>query len=219
MSADEKLRQESWGHRGRRLMAAFAVLAVAVLVMGLTFTWFVGNQSASTVAKIAKPSNLRILGPNSTAIEELDLTYDASNIDGDTVTVRRGFVVESGGEGFELQVANTTNISDISVKVYRVNTTGTGDGVVVDSSTTWYKGDEVSFTDITDPDGSQTFGDYKNVQPNAIPQYRYHVFSTDDFAEDETFINFIIEVTWKETVKETDMVYLIAKNTSTTTSN
>lgn len=212
-------KNDAWTHRRRRLAAALAVLCVAVLYVGITYTWFVGNQSASTVAKIAKPSNLQILGPNSSAIEQLDLSYDASNVDGEKVTVRRGFCVESGGEAFELQVANTTNISGLSVKVYRVNVNGSNKDLVVDSSTTWSKGDEVTFTDISDETGSQTFDNYTNVQANAIPQYRYQDFFEDDFKEGETFINFIIEVTWTESVKETDMVYLIAKNTSTTTGN
>ena len=212
-------KNDAWTHRRRRLAAALAVLCVAVLYVGITYTWFVGNQSASTVAKIAKPSNLQILGPNSSAIEQLDLSYDASNVDGEKVTVRRGFCVESGGEAFELQVANTTNISGLSVKVYRVNVNGSNRDLVVDSSTTWSKGDEVTFTDISDETGSQTFDNYTNVQANAIPQYRYQDFFEDDFKEGETFINFIIEVTWTESVKETDMVYLIAKNTSTTTGN
>lgn len=212
-------KNDAWTHRRRRLAAALAVLCVAVLYVGITYTWFVGNQSASTVAKIAKPSNLQILGPNSSAIEQLDLSYDASNVDGEKVTVRRGFCVESGGEAFELQVANTTNISGLSVKVYRVNVNGSNKDLVVDSSTTWSKGDEVTFTDISDETGSQTFDNYANVQANAIPQYRYQDFFEDDFKEGETFINFIIEVTWTESVKETDMVYLIAKNTSTATGN
>lgn len=212
-------KNDAWTHRRRRLAAALAVLCVAVLYVGITYTWFVGNQSASTVAKIAKPSNLQILGPNSSAIEQLDLSYDASNVDGEKVTVRRGFCVESGGEAFELQVANTTNISGLSVKVYRVNVNGSNKDLVVDSSTTWSKGDEVTFTDISDETGSQTFDNYTNVQANAIPQYRYQDFFEDDFKEGETFINFIIEVTWTESVKETDMVYLIAKNTSTATGN
>lgn len=212
-------KNDAWTHRRRRLAAALAVLCVAVLYVGITYTWFVGNQSASTVAKIAKPSNLQILGPNSSAIEQLDLSYDASNVDGEKVAVRRGFCVESGGEAFELQVANTTNISGLSVKVYRVNVNGSNKDLVVDSSTTWSKGDEVTFTDISDETGSQTFDNYTNVQANAIPQYRYQDFFEDDFKEGETFINFIIEVTWTESVKETDMVYLIAKNTSTATGN
>lgn len=218
MTSDSQ-KNDAWTHRRRRLAAALAVLCVAVLYVGITFTWFVGNQSASTVAKIAKPSNLQILGPNSSAIEQLDLSYDASNVDGEKVTVRRGFCVESGGEAFELQVANTTNISGLSVKVYRVNVNGSNKDLVVDSSTTWSKGDEVTFTDISDETGSQTFDNYTNVQANAIPQYRYQDFSENDFKEGETFINFIIEVTWTESVKETDMVYLIAKNTSTATGN
>lgn len=218
MTSDSQ-KNDAWTHRRRRLAAALAVLCVAVLYVGITYTWFVGNQSASTVAKIAKPSNLQILGPNSSAIEQLDLSYDASNVDGEKVTVRRGFCVESGGEAFELQVANTTNISGLSVKVYRVNVNGSNRDLVVDSSTTWSKGDEVTFTDISDDTGSQTFDSYTKVQANAIPQYRYHGFEEDDFKEGETFINFIIEVTWTESVKETDMVYLIAKNTSTTTGN
>ncbi len=218
MTSDSQ-KNDAWTHRRRRLAAALAVLCVAVLYVGITYTWFVGNQSASTVAKIAKPSNLQILGPNSSAIEQLDLSYDASNVDGEKVTVRRGFCVESGGEAFELQVANTTNISGLSVKVYRVNVNGSNKDLVVDSSTTWSKGDEVTFTDISDETGSQTFDNYTNVQANAIPQYRYQDFFEDDFKEGETFINFIIEVTWTESVKETDMVYLIAKNTSTATGN
>lgn len=218
MTSDSQ-KNDAWTHRRRRLAAALAVLCVAVLYVGITYTWFVGNQSASTVAKIAKPSNLQILGPNSSAIEQLDLSYDASNVDGEKVTVRRGFCVESGGEAFELQVANTTNISGLSVKVYRVNVNGSNKDLVVESSTTWSKGDEVTFTDISDETGSQTFDNYTNVQANAIPQYRYQDFSENDFKEGETFINFIIEVTWTESVKETDMVYLIAKNTSTATGN
>ena len=236
MSANDKLREESWGHRGKRVMAAFAVLAVAVLVMGLTFTWFVGSESASTVAKVREPSKLRILGPNETSIEQVDLSYDSSNIDGDTVTVRRGFCVESGGDAFELQIANTTNISGLSINVYRVtvnsDTTASGD-VVESGSYSWSKGNKVSLTTINDsdndgiantPTGSSdpTFGNYTNVQENAAPLYRYHAFTTTDLdkktgstTEAADVTNFIIELTWTESVKETDIVYLIARNTTT----
>lgn len=237
MSANDKLREESWGHRGKRLMAAFAVLAVAVLVMGLTFTWFVGSESASTVAKVREPSKLRILGPNETSIEQVDLSYDSSNIDDDTVTVRRGFCIESGGDAFELQIANTTNISGLSINVYRVtvnsDTTASGD-VVESGSYSWSKlGEAIDLTFInrdsttTDAEiakvvdkGDPTFGDYTNVQQNAAPLYRYHTFGQSELDKDSSdnpadVTNFIIELTWTESVKETDIVYLIARNTTT----
>ena len=237
MSANDKLQEESWEHRGKRLMAAFAVLAVAVLVMGLTFTWFVGSESASTVAKVREPSKLRILGPNATTIEQVDLSYDSSNIGSDNqVTVRRGFCVESGGDPFELQIANTTNISGLNIEVYRVpansDTTVSGD-VVESGSYSWNKScNAIDFSFINKDSSAtediakevatndSTFGDYTNVQRNAAPLYRYHSFlqneldkESDGNAADVT--NFIIELTWKEFVKETDIVYIIARNTTT----
>ena len=77
-----------------------------------------------------------------------------------------------------------------------------------------------------------TYQKYKNVQKNARPLYRYHKFDKSeldgynkatDTANDAT--NFIIECTWNpgvvtegntkvSNIKETDMVYLIARGTS-----
>ncbi len=234
MSAAEKLREETWGHRGKRLMAAFAVLAVAVLVMGLTFTWFVGSQSASTVAKVREPAKLRVLGPNATTIQQIDLSYDASDVSDKQVTVRRGFCVESDGEPFELYVANTTNISGLSISVYRVsvNSVDAAGDVVEAGSYSWSKGAAVGFTYINKDSSvdydiatavstsDPTFGDYTNVQQNAAPLYRYCLFSANDLDTTDTeknlgVTNFIIELTWTESVKETDVVYVIARNATT----
>ncbi len=236
MTSDDK-KKDAWMHRRRRLAASLAFLCVAVLYFGVTYTWFVGNQSASTVAKIAKPSNLQILGPNSTAIVQLDLTYDASNIDEKgNVTVRRGFCVDSGGEPFELQLANTTNIEGLELKVYYVEVNGSNKDLVVNSSTTWSKsGSAIDFTFINNDGtdiatkpvaGDQTFNNYTDVQANAAPLYRYHnvtknvskgELDTNEEGEVANVTNFIIEATWKESVKETDVVYLIARNTSNAT--
>ncbi len=232
-----RLREEKWTKQNQRLMAGFVAVAVAVLIIGLTLTWFVGNQSASTAAQVRGPSKLRILGPNSTAIEQLDLSYDASNVDGDQkVTVTRGFCVESEGEPFELQVANTTNIGGLAIKVYRVtvNDKDAAGDVVEKGEYSWSKGDEVSFQMINDADNDgvandptgnndETFGNYTDVQANAAPLYRWTTFSYGQLDQEDgapaNATNFIIEATWTESAKETDMVYLIARNTSTSNSN
>lgn len=235
MSMLEKSSEEARGYRGKRLMAAFALLAVAALVLGVTLTWFVGNESASTVAKVREPSKLRILGPGETTVEQLDLSYDASNLDSSkTVTVRRGFCVESDGAPFELYVANTTNISGLAINVYRVtvNAVGEAGDVVEAGSYSWSKkGSALAFDIVNDSDSDgianaptgqndPTFGNYENVQSNAAPLYRYCVFAQGDLdtnadgtAADVT--NLIIELTWTESVKETDIVYLIARNATT----
>ncbi|MDB1819394.1 hypothetical protein [Collinsella aerofaciens] len=170
------------------------------------------------------------------------------------MTVRRAFCVRSdngdpaaGGQAFELQVANTTNITGLTINVYHVTVndppTTTGDVVGLDGLNnpySWSKGKLISFEFINRDEtnglakelasNDPTYGTYKDVQKNARPLYRYHTFQKADLdgwndtkANDAT--NFIVECTWNpgvvtvngktvSNVKETDMVYLIARGTS-----
>lgn len=248
-------------HRAQTL-AILVLLAAIIFIIGLTMTWFVSGKSLSTVGKIQTPAKLKIMGPNQTSIEPIEISYDESRGDvkkaDGTVSVRRAFCVKSnnesneGGQAFELQVANTTNIKGLDIKVYRVTDTtalGKGDVAGLDGAGNryaWTKQPEaISFKLInpaTDGDASlakaleeddPTYQKYKKVQQNARPLYRYHKFAkkdldgydkTVDRANDAT--NFIIECTWNpgivtdadgtkvSNIKETDMVYLIARSTS-----
>ena len=246
-------------HRAQ-ILAVLVLLAAIIFIIGLTMTWFVSGKSLSTVGKIQTPAKLKIMGPNQTSIEPIEISYDETrgdvkNTDG-TVSVRRAFCVKSnndennGGQAFELQVANTTNIKGLDIKVYKVKDTtasGTGDAAGLDGAGTkyaWTKAAEVTpfypiNADQTDKSLAKdleqvdpTYQEYKNVQKNARPLYRYHKFEkseldgydkTTNKANDAT--NFIIECTWNpgivtegntnvSNVKETDMVYLIARGTS-----
>lgn len=244
--AQAKSTVKDWMYDHRKpLMAALALVAVIVLIIGLSLMWFVDNKSLSTVGKIQEPAKLKVLGPNQSAIEQINLSYDeamkdtiADNDDG-TATIRRGFCVQSGGTDFELQIANTTNISGLKIKVYRVSDAkasadkATIAGVSGTTTYSWKKGDEVDFTLINPAkpgdeslaeelkaENDPTFENYKNVQKNARPLYRYKTFSGDDLYGDgdvpNVATNFIIECTWntKPNVKETDVVYLIARSVS-----
>lgn len=253
-------------HRAQAL-AVLVLLAALILIIGLSLSWFVGSKSLSTVGKIQTPAQLKIMGPNQTSIEPIEISYDESrgdvkNADG-TVTVRRAFCVQSdndatpdaGGQAFELQVANTTNITGLTINVYRVTVndppTTKGDVVGLDGlnrTYSWSKKDPntpIAFTFINSADKTNalakeleasdpTYGSYKNVQKNARPLYRYHKFAKSKLdGYDETTqkanaaTNFIIECTWNpgvvtnadgtskaSNVKETDMVYLIARGTN-----
>lgn len=238
---------KAWTYEHRRpLMAIFALVAVIALIIGLSLSWFVANNSLSTVGKIQTPVNLKVLGPNQLKTEPLEIAYDPSRDTKDeygNVTIRRAFCVQSnnekypgsGGQAFELQVANTTNISGLTINVYRVTvndpTNTSGDVVGLDGlnrTYSWSKSGEAinlipinadslgKALDKNDP----TFQGYTNVQQNARPLYRYAAFdktgldgydANERKANDAT--NFIIECTWNETsnAKETDMVYLIAR--------
>lgn len=248
-------------HRAQAL-AVLVLLAAIVLIIGLSLSWFVGSKSLSTVGKIQTPAQLKIMGPNQTSIEPIEISYDESRGDvknsNGTVTVRRAFCVRSdngdpaaGGQAFELQVANTTNITGLTINVYHVMVndppTTTGDVVGLDGLNnpySWSKkspGAPIDFKFINFADGTSalakeleandpTYGSYAKVQKNARPLYRYHKFEKSelDGGEDgsaNAATNFIIECTWNpgvvtvngktvSNVKETDMVYLIARVTS-----
>lgn len=199
-------------HRGP-VLAALAVIAVVLIIAALTLSWFLTNNSLSTVAKVDSPAELKITVPGESAATQLDLTNDADcdRVDDGKVYRSRAFSVDSGGKEFELQVANTTNIKDLSVKIYRATVNDpSAAGDVKGDGYSWSKGAEVTdFTPIDDGKGkSETFGDYKNVQTNAVPKYRWKQF------EAASVTNFIIECSWPQAdnYKETDVVYLIAKS-------
>ncbi len=248
-------------HRAQAL-AVLILLAAIALIIGLSLSWFAGSKSLSTVGKIQTPAQLKIMGPNQTSIEPIEISYDESRGDvknsNGTVTIRRAFCVQSdngdpaaGGQAFELQVANTTNITGLTINVYHVtvndpsNTSGTVVGLDgLNQPYSWSTtGDPISFTFINSADATNslakklsdsdpTYGTYKSVQENARPLYRYHKFAgsgldgwNGNTANAAT--NFIIECTWNpgvvtvngktvSNVKETDMVYLIARGMSGT---
>lgn len=248
-------------HRAQTL-AVLVLLAAIVLIIGLSLSWFVGSKSLSTVGKIQTPAQLKIMGPNQTSIEPIEISYDESRGDvknsNGTVTVRRAFCVQSdndndpaaGGQAFELQIANTTNITGLTINVYHVTVNESsatkGDVVGLDGLNRTYSWSKKSSTPIefafinsadetsalakeleaNDP----TYGSYVNVQKNARPLYRYHKFAKSGLdgwngKTANAATNFIIECTWNpgvvtvngktaSNVKETDMVYLIARGTS-----
>lgn len=249
-------------HRAQAL-AVLILLAAIALIIGLSLSWFVSSKSLSTVGKIQTPAQLKIMGPNQTSIEPIEISYDESRgdekKDDGTVTVRRAFCVRSdngdpaaGGQAFELQVANTTNITGLTINVYHVTVNESsatkGDVVGLDGlnrTYSWSKKSStpIKFAFINSADGTSTlakeleandptYGSYVNVQKNARPLYRYHEFTksqldgySDKNKRANAATNFIIECTWNpgvvtvngktvSNVKETDMVYLIARGTS-----
>lgn len=236
-------RIKTWvsGHR-RESLAIMGLVAVLLVLLGLTLGWFVDANRGSTVGKVKEPAELKVLGPNATAAEQIDLSYNPKYGDtktDNTVTLKRPFCVQTGGDGFELQLANTTNIRGLTIELYKaedavgdtVDVSGTAGG----KSYSWKATGENLLTSFeyinkanddlaTEPGvgaSDPTFKDYQNVQRNARPLYRYKVFdkgelnakTLDNSTGDDT-LNFIIKLSWDESTKETDVIYLIARNTS-----
>lgn len=235
---------KAWASNHRReSLAIMGLAAVLLVVLGFTLGWFVDANRGSTVGKIKEPAELKVLGPNATATEQIDLSYNPEYGDtktGNTVTLKRPFCVQTGGDGFELQLANTTNIKGLTIELYKAGDTpapqtpdvsGTAGGEFYSWKASGanllssFKFINKANNDLaTEPDAGAsdpTFKDYQSVQRNARPLYRYKVFGESELnaktlsdTNGNDTLNFIIKLSWDESAKETDVIYLIARNTS-----
>lgn len=238
----ERIKTWTSDHR-RESLAIMGLVAVLLVVLGFTLGWFVDANRGSTVGKIKEPAELKVLGPNATAAEQIDLSYNPEYGDtktGNTVALKRAFCVQTGGDGFELQLANTTNIKGLTIELYKAENAGLGETPDVSGTAggepykwkasgadllTSFKFINKASNDLaTEPDAGAsdpTFKDYQSVQRSARPLYRYKVFDktelnakTLDGSTGSDTLNFIIKLSWDESAKETDVIYLIARNTS-----
>lgn len=234
--------KEYFSDNRRTAITVFAVIAVIVLIIGLCLSWFVENKRLETVGEIAGPSVIKVMGPNATGLEELDLAYEPTEFPNHEVKLTRAFSVVSGSS-FRLYLAHTTNISNLNIALYRVNdVTGTSDEKSadisqLDSDGTKYawkkkgenlypeKGKYINGKEGADPKLAEDLNgqifDGAEVQENAIPLYwEIYVNNTDGETskyQDEDgknchLTNFIIDLSWTDSAKETDVLYLIAKN-------
>lgn len=226
---------QKWYERYRKeLLMGFAILAALILIIGLMLAWFFGRLSASTVGRVKAPAEISIMGPNETYMEQIDLSYDKSEVKDGTVTLLRPFCVSSPSKEFDLYLAHTTNIEGLTIELYTASKVGsetTGPDIIngIDSngvSYTWELGSNI-FNDsgylnkqnniATRDLHKMTFGDYgtDKVQDNAEPLY-WHCEATalaDSANEDSLYVgNFVLKLSWKEKLKETDIIYLIAKS-------
>lgn len=229
---------QRWYDKYRKeLLMGFAVLAALILIIGLMLAWFFGRISASTVGRVKAPAEISIMGPNETYMEQIDLSYDKTEVKEGTVTLLRPFCVSSPSREFDLYLAHTTNIEGLTIELYTASNAGsdeTGSDIIngIDSNGNPYKwklgsnvfndsgylnkqnitGDVLATRDLHE----MTFGAYgtDKVQDNAEPLYWHYIATTPDKAtEDSSYVgNYVLKLEWVELNKETDIIYLIAKS-------
>ena len=164
-----------------------------------------------------------------------------TNDDGSkTVTIHRVVSVSSGA-AHQLELAHTTNLKGLSFKIYRAEEVGSEQGkamtdpVTVEAGTYTYRYDasaplegayinkKEEKADYKYADKSmheQNFDEYTNVQSHAEPIYwlASDAQASDRKPSDITNLDndyltyYVVEISWTETTKETDLFYLLAKN-------
>lgn len=243
-------------HRRKKAIIISAIMASSLIIIGITVAWFYQQQKAASLTKIAPPGEIIISGVHGSQLDQIDLSYSNGDIDENRiVTVRNVICVDSAAKNIRLKLAHTTNVENLSFRIYPATETTSqpGSGEYVkgsDSGTDYYytfdpktgyttkrlsdAGDKMTLMKCLNPaednsglakqDGDYHDNTYGNnetrVQNQAEPlywrsdvAYSLPLNSKTDLNEHikyEHYGYFVLEASWQEQNKETDIVYVTA---------
>ena len=223
-------------HIERKALMRLTIVALVVLllVLGLSRAWFVNQNNITTLMQVTEPSPIAIRGPHGEALSALDMSYTDDDKHGDTVTIRRVVSVSSDAEKHKLEIVHTTNLKGLTFKVYAAQENAAGSNSVNAGNYTYtYNADKpiagkyinegsstVDYKYANDSKRAFNFDQYGNVQAHAEPIYWLAdgeqngiLRDTDNDSVTSKYLNYyVIEISWTETTKETDIFYLLVKN-------
>lgn len=245
---------------GKKKITIGTVIIIGLLaILGITLAWFYQHQKVASITKIAPPGKTIISGVHGRKLDQIDLSYNSGDVNGNTVTVRNVICVDSASEEIYLKLAHTTNVKDLSLCLYpatestteptgpmyiKGSDAGTDYYYRYDSQTGWTTrkttdsnnmkqmtclnkdsdNSELAKKDTNDIYYKSTYGTETNVQKQAVPlywksdvSYKLPLNSKQDknnHIKYEHYGYFVLEASWTEQEKETDIVYVVADTTA-----
>ena len=133
MSMEKKIRNKK---EYKTILLIIALIVLAVL--GISYAWFYRQQKVASITRIASPGEIIISGVHGKDMEQIDLSYGNEDVANDTVTVRNVICIDSLEKDFILQLAHTTNVTDLSLRVYPATESDT----IPDTSSNCVKGSD-----------------------------------------------------------------------------
>ena len=216
------------------LVSSFVLTAVFV---GIIYAWFIQNASLTTLLSIEKPDTITISDVDGSDMTELDLDFregiDRKDDDG-MIHIFRPLCIKSTGENHQLEIVHTTNLSSLDFHIYPVRE---GEPFDAENPGTPLDGSYVNLADnkTAKAENLQNYSDSDTVNPYAYPLYWMaqvcskqetegyrQVFPTEKMEFDVAaktekifyYTYYYLEISWKETTKETDLFYIMAYNIS-----
>lgn len=219
-----------------------STVVVLALLLAISYAWFTDEADMATLIEVNSPSQVSVLGPHGQDMESIDMSYTDSDKEGDRVTIRRVISVSNSADSHQLEIAHTTNLRNLTFTLYKATELGKADSdtgtETRDANTVVDKGYKYTYSDADKINGSyinlkDTSGNYKfadetkhsvnfdtnNVQAHAEPIYW---LSSGDLTSDANNGNenvksknltyYVVEISWDETTKETDIFYIFAQN-------
>lgn len=134
------------------------VIALLLALIGISMGWFTYMNRLNTISVVQIPSRITISGANRSEMQKisLEMTSDDTEQDG-KVTIRRVFCIEST-DPYLLEVAHTTNIPNMEIKIFPVSNTNSDP----EKTSGAVKGSDEGKTFYYDPDGTEIAGTYLN---------------------------------------------------------
>ena len=229
------------------------VLVMIILgMLAIAYAWFMQRQKVASITKVKSPGDIIVSGVHGSTLDNLNLSYSSQDVTGNKVTVRNVICVDSAQSQYYLEVAHTTNVADLSLKIYPAQeetgkpssgdyvkdtyngtdyyytyNTGTGYATGNDSA-----GNTLTRLTCVNPGESglaQSSGTYHNdtygtdetrVQNQAEPLYwksseKITLQPKGSYQNENIKCDFygyyVLEASWTEQNKETDLVYVMAK--------
>ena len=218
------------------LVSAIVLLAS---LTGITYAWFRQDAAMTTLLSIEKPDTITITDADGSEMTELNLDYregnDKRDSDG-TIHIFRPVCIKSTNENHQLEIVHTTNLSSLEFRIYPVEP-----NTVFDSD---HPGIPLNGSYANSKDGAEKMAKEETLQnysgTDVINAYAYPLYwlaqvcSNNNiegyrqvFSEERTefdvltksyktfyYTYYYLEISWKETTKETDLFYVMARNVS-----
>lgn len=105
----------------QRVLVSVLIVLLILGIIGASFAWLFYWNRLNTISVLQIPSKISISGANRSEMQKisLEMTSDDTQVDG-RVTIRRVFCIESTDD-FLLEVAHTTNIPNMEIKIFPVS--------------------------------------------------------------------------------------------------
>lgn len=116
MNAKNGENRAARGRRGWLLWVAGLLIAAFALVAGFTVAWLYNGQDIQTLLPLQRPDSIALYEPDKdTSLGPISVSGTASK--DQPATQYKVFRVKTGGD-FQLEIAHTTNLRGLQVKIY-----------------------------------------------------------------------------------------------------
>lgn len=222
--------------RGTLARMIAVCFVVAALLVALTFAWFSNRSDITTLVSVNAPTRISVLGPHGESQAAIDMSYTDEDVTEDengnkTVTIRRVISVSSDAQFHRVEIAHTTNLKGLTFTIYRAKESDNGTVERGGYKYSYLSSDKVagnyinlgeeknSYKYADSTNHNDNFGSYDKVQTHAEALYwesgsveSDELKSKNENVSTKFLTYYVIEITWEDPAKETDMFYVFAKN-------